>query len=399
MPHQLQFISVGLESTLSPVIAFSHAWVQLLLPALDFLWDRALPFAFIAASRLGLGKIQTTYTEEDFKWVVPLLWEEANRRNIRMWQFLPFGKYRQSFVGEFGGKRIVFERMPVPAGAGRGVWWIDDKAVMKKKFKALGIPTPAGHAVSTLSSARKLFRRLRKPVIVKPHRGTGTRHTVLHITDEQELERAFKVAHKVSPFVMIEEELQGAVYRPTVVNGKLVATIERNQPQVHGDGIHTVEELVAKENEHPRRRGPVFGPITFTEATEKELARQGLTKESVPQKGAVVCLHQKINWGNGGTTRDVTDLVHPDNIVLFERIARVTKAPIIGIDFITPDISQSWKDTPGCGVIECNSMPFIDTHHLPFEGEPRDIMGPIWEMVFPQSGGSRTPVLSHESVR
>jgi cyanophycin synthetase len=388
-----------MEAILSPTIALSHAASNLFLPLLNTFSDAIFPDVFKIWSQAGLGKINEDHTEQDFKWVVPLLWDEAKRRHIRMWQYLPFGQYKQLFVAEYGGKRIMFERMPVPPGKGRGVWWIDDKGVLKRKLRARGLPVAKGRAVATHGAALRLFRTLQKPVIVKPHKGTGTRHTVLHITDEAELARAFEVARKVSPFVMVEEELQGAVYRPTVINSRLVATIERNQPQIRGDGRHSIEELVAQENRHPRRRGPVFGPIELTPTVKKELMRQGYTKTSVPDAGAVVFLHQKINWGNGGTTRDVTDDVHPDNAALFEEIARLTKAPILGIDFIIRDISKSWKDSPGCGVIECNSMPFVDTHHLPFEGAPRDIMGPIWEAVFPDAPNPHLPPLSHESAK
>ena len=398
VPHKLQYLSVGIESVLSPTIALSQATSGAILPFFDAFWDNMLPPTFKILSALHLGRIHTAPTDEDFKWVIELLWKEADRRKIKMWQFLPFGHIKQVFVAEFEGKKIVFERMPVPRGKGRGIWWIDDKAVLKKHLMKKEFPVARGESVATKGAALRLFDSLTKPVIVKPSKGSGTRHTVLHITDQAELLRAFNVAKAVSPFVVIEEELKGAVYRPTLIGGKLIATIERNQPQVLGDGIHTIEELVARENKHPRRKGPVFAPITVTQTVEKELSRQGLTKTSIPNKGEAVLMHQKVNWGNGGTTVDVTGKVHPDNVKLFEEIAKLVEAPIVGIDFIIEDISRSWKESPGCGVIECNSMPFIDTHHLPFEGTPRDIMGPIWDAVFPTSKNHTLPALSHEDV-
>jgi cyanophycin synthetase len=94
-----------------------------------------------------------------------------------------------------------------------------------------------------------------------------------------------------------------------------------------------------------------------------------------------VNLHQKINWGLGGTTADVTEEVHPENATLFEKIATTLDAPIVGIDFIIEDISRPWFDQEKCGVIECNSMPYFDNHHVPFEGQPRNVAGPIWDLV------------------
>jgi len=98
-----------------------------------------------------------------------------------------------------------------------------------------------------------------------------------------------------------------------------------------------------------------------------------------------VTLNQKINWSVGGTTCDVTDDTHPDNIALFEEVARVLKAPIVGLDFIIGDMGRSWKEQERCGILECNSMPFFDNHHLPFEGKPRNVAALIWDMNEPEA--------------
>jgi cyanophycin synthetase len=220
---------------------------------------------------------------------------------------------------------------------------------------------------------------------MKPRAGSGSRHTILHITDEAELLRAFAVGKQVSPYVVIEEELVGPVYRATVVDGKFIAAIRRDPPHVVGDGTHTVSGLVQEANKHPARGGPYFSKIQLDEKADKELAWQNLSPESIPEKGRFVYLHQKVNWSVGGTTADVTDEVHPDNRALFERSAHQLRAPITGIDFIIKDISTSWKDQDRCGILECNSMPFFDNHHLPFEGQPRNVAAAIWDMVSPNT--------------
>ena len=140
-----------------------------------------------------------------------------------------------------------------------------------------------------------------------------------------------------------------------------------------GDGKRTIIELVAEANTHPARSGPYFHKMHLDDVADAELAWQGLTKDSVPEKGRKVTLHQKINWSVGGTTADVTDEVHPYNITLFEEVARILKAPIVGIDFIIEDITKPWKEQERCGILECNSMPFFDNHHLYF-------FAVIWDM-------------------
>jgi cyanophycin synthetase len=184
---------------------------------------------------------------------------------------------------------------------------------------------------------------------------------------------------------MIEEELKGPVFRATLIGGKLVAVLRRDPPMVVGDGKRTVAELVFEENKNPLRRGPVFADISVDgEYATRELARQKLNKESVPEKGQIVQLHFKVNWGVGGTSRDATDEVHPDNIKLFEDVGRYLGDDIIGIDFMVSDIGRSWKGQERAGIIECNSLPHIGNHHFPFTGKVRNVAGVVWSAVFPE---------------
>jgi cyanophycin synthetase len=333
---------------------------------------------FRLMERWGMGQL---LTEPDSQTLLldQMLWQEAMRRGINMFEFRPFGSVRNSFVATLPDGRVInFEGVPIPPT--KNSWWVNNKSELKKKLQAGGIPVARGGSVFSLNKARVLFAELNSSVVVKPTIGSASRHTTMQVGTLDQLERAFVSAKKISPFVMIEEELSGAVYRPTLVDGKLIATLRRDQAQVVGDGVHTIKELTDEANTHPARNGPYFSPINL-DLTKDELVRQNLTKESIPAEGQRVQLNQKINWSLGGTTEDVTDEVHLDNKALFERIAQIVGVPLLGIDFIIEDISQSWKDQPRCGVIECNDMPYFDNHHLPFKGKPRDIAGPVWDFV------------------
>ena len=331
---------------------------------------------------LALLRIGSYIDEYDEKTLLldQVLWDEAKKRNIIMREFRLFNLPVAAFTAQrHDGRRIAFSSFPTPPHALEVVWWIDQKQIMKKKFLMLGIPTPRGGSAMNWEAAQKIFEGLVPPVIVKPYAGSGSRHTTTHVTDISGLKRAFDISQQITPLSVIEEELSGAVYRPTVVGGRLTATIRRDVPQVVGDGTHTIEKLIEEENKNPKREGPYYQKIVMTDAHRKELARQGYTLQSVLPAGTIALLHQKINWSVGGTTTDVTDEVHPDNKQLFETIAQILNAPLVGIDFIIGDISRSWKEQSRCGVIECNSRPFFDNHHLPFVGQPRNVAGAIWD--------------------
>ena len=377
-PHRIKYVIALVESICAPAFTFPLRWLNnyrtRLAPKSTSLFIRMSTLL----ERYSFG---TFLDEPDDKILLldQVLWEEAKKYNILMREFRLFGRSQDTFIATLpDGRMIDFEGIPLPRH--EKVWWINNKSVLKKKFKALGFPIAQGGAVATLRGARKLFSTLKKPVIVKPAIGSASRHTTLHISTRTELDRAFLSAHQISPFVVIEQEILGDVYRPTVVDGKLIATLRCDQPYVIGDGEHSVEELITTANLHPARQGPYFSQIKISDATINELTYQGLTLQSVPQQEQRVKLHQKINWSVGGTTADVTDDVHPDNRKLFEDIAQALKAPVVGIDFITRDIGRSWQEGD-CGVIECNDMPYFDNHHLPFEGTPRNVASTIWNLV------------------
>ena len=380
MHHGAAYVTTAIDGLMRPFFASGSALSGFGAGFLGAVEDILAPALADFCERRGGG----TYREEPDDRTLLLakvLWEEARTRGIRMREFRLFDLPRNLFLAELpSGRRIAFEGIPLPPESARA-WWMDDKAVMKRKFRKLGFPVAKGGAAFGLGAALRIFRSLVSPVIVKPHSGSASRHTTLHIDTEGKLTRAFDVSKQVAPFAVVEEELTGPVYRATVVDGVYVAGLRRDQPQVIGDGKRTVQELVEEANKHPARGGPYFHPIRLDTEGLAELAWQELTPEDVPEEGKRITLHQKVNWSVGGTTTDVTDETHPDNRQLFEDVAKALRSPVVGIDFIIDHMAHSWKQTPRSGIIECNSMPFFDNHHLPFEGRPRNVAAAIWDVI------------------
>jgi cyanophycin synthetase len=52
------------------------------------------------------------------------------------------------------------------------------------------------------------------------------------------------------------------------------------------------------------------------------------------------------------------------------------QAPLIGIDFISPDISRPYREQK-CAILEVNSLPYIDMHHYPVSGKERNVAGQV----------------------
>ena len=315
-----------------------------------------------------------------------LLWEAAKRKGIRMWQFQPLNDPSgiSFFVAEKDGVMRAFEGLPRPGrGVSKSIGWMDNKAILKKKFTAAGIPMARGRACFTFGAALRTMREVGTPVITKPNLGSRSRHSTVHIMDEASLRRGFRTAKQLSPWVIVEQELQGFVFRILLVNGEPVGVIRREPPFVTGDGAHTIRELVAIENRNPRRHTELFHEIPIDEDVVKELAHQGLTPDSVPMKGAMQVLSTHASRFYGGSTTNMTPVTHPDNMALFRRMGEVLGDSLVGVDFIIRDMTKSWKEQALCGVIECNSLPNTDLHHDVLYGEGFDASGLLLDLAFP----------------
>lgn len=378
--HGFVYTTIVLDELMRPFVTPGPVSRTLARPVYA-LERRITPHLLDFVARIGLAKRQQDWDDKTLL-LGMCIWEEAKARGIALYEWRLFGLARNVFVAQLpNGKKIAFEGIPFPPSGVNRVWWMDDKAELKKHFKKRGFPVADGGHASSEQAALRLFDRLSSPLIAKPHSGSASRHTTLHIDTPEKVRRAFRIGKEVSPKVVIEEELFGPVYRATVVDGVFAAALRRDPPHVVGDGVHSVEALVEEANKHPKRQGPYFSKMHIDDAAVEELAWQGLAADSVPEAGRRVTLHQKVNWSLGGTTADVTATVHPDNVRLFEEVSAALKAPIAGIDFIITDITRSWKEQERCGILECNSMPYFDNHHLPFEGEPQNVAARIWDAI------------------
>lgn len=378
--HTISYLSVLLGAVVEPWTN----WMSKLIPEDKLEWIG--PGLIKILVFLHLGKI-TTKPENDDNYRTHVLWDEAIARGIDMYEFRLFGIGHDIFISKYQGEMRFFDVLPRPKNYNpKGLEWMDNKNQMKEHFiKAGNIPVAKGGVAWSKNKALRIFNSLSKPVIVKPNIGSRSRHTTTHISTQEEFLLAFKKAKQLSPWIMIEEELTGYVFRGTIINKKLIAVIRREPAYVIGDGVHNIKDLINIENKNSKRQGPIFHLLVLDNEAIKELSHWNKNTETIPNKDEVVTLGQKTSRAVGGGITDMTDIVHPDNKIMLEKIAEVLDDPLIGVDFIMSDTSVSWKDQPKSGVIECNSAPFIDLHHFPLIGKSRNVASKLWDIIYPFS--------------
>ncbi len=274
-----------------------------------------------------------------------------------------------------------------------------DKKQTNKILADLGLPVPSQRMVYNTKEAVQAAVRIGYPVVVKPLDGNHGRGISVDLSDPDLIEAAFDFAlenNKSGSGVIVESYIQGLDHRMLVVNGALVAVSKRVPGHIVGDGKQTAEQLINEINSDPRRGVGHEKVLTRLEIDAKaieHLEEKGYTKDSVPPKGEVVFLRSTANLSTGGTAIDVTDIVHPDNREMATRAVKAVGLDIGGVDFLSTDISKSYKEN-GAGICEINAAPGFRMHVAPSEGKPRDVAGAVMNMLFPADAPSRIPIIS-----
>lgn len=253
-----------------------------------------------------------------------------------------------------------------------------------------GLPVAQQALAYSAGSAVRAAERIGFPVIVKPLRANRGRGVRVNLRSAEEVRSAYDFAAETQSSVVVERYLAGDDYRMLVIGGKFVAAVKRLPPCVEGDGVHTLDELIAITNSAERRDGFFFDPLSVDAEVLRVLAEQDCHPGSVPQAGQRVFFRRSATPES--TTQDVTDLVHPDNRAVAVAAAQACLLDVAGIDFLSTDIAQSWKDN-GAGIVEVNAGPALDMHMYPREGARRD---PSWHVIrsrLPAHAPGRIPVV------
>lgn len=271
-----------------------------------------------------------------------------------------------------------------------------DKEDTKNILEAAAVPVPKGRIIYDEEDLQAACEVLGYPLVVKPINGNHGRGATIGIRDWEQAKEALTIAKKVSRSVIIEQFIEGLDHRLLVINYKFVAAALRTPAAVLGDGKSTIAQLVDEVNSDPRRgygHEKVLTQIKIDEVTENILKEKNLTLESIIPAGETLYLKATANLSTGGTSTDVTDLVHPDNIFMAERIARIVGLDICGIDVMTADISLPLEEVRGA-VLEVNAAPGFRMHLEPTEGLPRNVAAPVIDMLYPPGAPFRIPIIA-----
>ncbi len=278
-----------------------------------------------------------------------------------------------------------------------------DKQLSKQLLAAAGIPVPAGVVAGSAQDAADALAEIGAPLVIKPLGGNQGANLTIGVRTAADAAAAYTRAAVAGDAVLVEQFVPGTDYRVLVIDGQLAAAAQLRPASVTGDGSHTIGQLVGLANADPRRGAGHSRELTRIRLDADALSHLdslGLDDHSVPAAGQSVTLRRNANLSTGGTSKDVTDTVHPEVADMCRRAAATTGLDICGIDVRLADIAAPLRDPAGHGaaqpaaVLELNACPGLRMHLSPTEGRPRDVAAAVVDSLYPAGQEARIPVIA-----
>ena len=271
-----------------------------------------------------------------------------------------------------------------------------NKEQTKKMLEMASIPVASGSICIDEESLAEVIKKIGYPIVLKPLGGNHGKGASINVTNWEDAVSGLAFAQEYGKRVIVEKFITGFDFRILVIDNKLVAAAKRVPAHVIGNGNDNIQQLIDTTNLDPRRgygHENVLTQIDVDRDTEDLLEKLDYTLETIPRIGEIVFLKSTANLSTGGTSVDVTDMMHPENIFLAERISRVIGLDICGVDIMAENLTQPLKENGGV-ILEVNAAPGFRMHLAPSEGLPRNVAAPVIDMLYPPGKSCRIPIIA-----
>jgi len=296
----------------------------------------------------------------------------------------------------YGKNQVRFRATMTDRTSSIAVDLASNKDETKRMLQDAAIPVAKGVCISLIEDLENAIKDLGFPLVFKPLDGNHGKGASINVKTLEEAIEAFHHSKKYSRRVIIEKFITGYDFRVLVINNRFIAAALREPAHVNGDGKLNIEQLIKKENLDPRRgfgHENVLTEISIDKETLDQLAKKNYSLNTILKKDELCYLKGTANLSTGGTSTDVTDIVHPHNIFICERISRIIGLDICGIDIMASNLSEP-LETIGGVILEVNAAPGFRMHLAPAKGLPRNVAAPVIDMLYPAGKSCRIPIIA-----
>ena len=279
------------------------------------------------------------------------------------------------FEIKLGKARYFFRGGETPFNCGSSISVASNKYCMNKILEASGFPVPKADAIHKDEFKKKntshLIKKLKFPLVVKPMQGTACGLDVLcNVTNLDQLHAYMKKSYREHAFLSVEEFHPGLnSYRVLIFCNRVIGVVQRFSARVTGDGIHSINELIALENivRETFKSTVSLGPIKVDEEYHIRLKELGMTLDTIPADKETVVLCYTCNSTRGGTMKSLANKICLENARLLCRAAKALNLNFVGFDIQCEDILIPIEKSRGV-IIEANHNPDISIHENPMTG-------------------------------
>jgi D-alanine-D-alanine ligase-like ATP-grasp enzyme len=204
----------------------------------------------------------------------------------------------------------------------------------------------------------------RGPCVVKPVSSAGGGGVTTGIRSLPDLMRATLRAARIDRRLLIERQASGEFYRFLFLDGQLLDVIRRLPPRVTGDGISTIEKLIALENRRrvARSEHTVLFPLHVDLDSIFTLRRNGLSLKTVPSLNARVPVKTVVNQNGPEDNETVREHIAEELVSEAAAAAQVIGLRVAGVDIITHNLRLPLRASGGV-IIEVNGTPGLHYHY------------------------------------
>ena len=206
-----------------------------------------------------------------------------------------------------------------------------NKEQTKKMLSDASIPVASGGICVDEEDLEAVVKKIGYPIVLKPLDGNHGKGASINVKTWEDAVAGLAYAKKYSHRIIVEKFITGFDFRVLIIDNKLVAAAKRVPAHVVGNGKDSIQQLIDTTNLDPRRgygHENVLTEIDVDRDTTDLLEKLNYTLETVPKSGETVYLKSTANLSTGGTSVDVTDMMHPENVFLCERISRDRKSVV-----------------------------------------------------------------------
>ncbi|HAT30913.1 MAG TPA: cyanophycin synthetase [Janthinobacterium sp.] len=410
MAHVLELAALGLQAQAGCPVTFSHTVPTLELGIFQVVVEYTEEAVGRLALELALELCRAAFDDAPFDLADALRRLRELDEDVRLGpstgaivqaavaRNIPFRRLTDGSLVMFGwgSRQRKIQAAEIDSTGAIAEAIAQDKELTKRLLQAAGVPVPMGRVVSDPDDAWAAACEIGLPVVIKPKDGNQGKGVTVNVTTREQLTAGYHTACEFRDDILVERYLPGNDFRLLVVGNKLVAAARRDPPQVVGDGVHSVRELVDQVNLDPRRgngHATSLTKIRFDDIALASLAKQAYVADSVPPKGRRVILRNNANLSTGGSATDVTDDVHAEVAARAIAAAHMVGLDICGVDVVCDSVLKPIEEQGG-GVVEVNAAPGLRMHLSPSFGKGRPVGEAIVASMFVDGDDGRIPVVA-----